>query len=103
MGVVGALQFDVIQARLEAEYGVPTVLEALPHTLARWVISPDVSVEALPEREEVLVTRAGDGRLVMLFASPFFVDYFAEKFPALRLATIDSIEAANGAPARRTS
>ena len=40
LAVVGRLQFEVVQARLEAEYGVTTVLEALPYKLARWLEGP---------------------------------------------------------------
>jgi peptide chain release factor 3 len=38
LGVVGALQFDVIVGRLAAEYGVESRVEPLSYTTARWVI-----------------------------------------------------------------
>ena len=48
LAVVGRLQFEVVQARLEAEYGVTTVLEALPYKLARWLEGPEEVLENLP-------------------------------------------------------
>src|SRR5688500_9936962 len=38
VGVVGALQFDVIEARLQSEYGIRCRLEPLPHVAARWPV-----------------------------------------------------------------
>ena len=37
LAAVGQLQFEVVQARLENEYGVESQLEPLTYTLARWV------------------------------------------------------------------
>ena len=37
LAAVGQLQFEVVQFRLETEYGVETRLELLPFTVARWV------------------------------------------------------------------
>ncbi len=41
VGTVGALQFDVIQHRLEHEYGAACRFEALPYTRACWLTSDD--------------------------------------------------------------
>jgi peptide chain release factor 3 len=37
LGVVGRLQFEVVQFRMISEYGVKTSLEPLPYTLVKWV------------------------------------------------------------------
>ena len=37
IGVVGALQLDVLTARLEAEYGLATRLDGAPYQAARWL------------------------------------------------------------------
>jgi len=83
LAVVGMLQFDVVQARLESEYNVPTRLEPLSYQMARWVHGPEDVVENLPTRHEVLFARDSRERLVALFGSPFYVNYYTEKFPAL--------------------
>ncbi len=41
IGVVGALQFDVIASRLANEYGVKGSFEAVPYTAARWIRAKD--------------------------------------------------------------
>lgn len=81
LAVVGQLQFDVVQARLEAEYKVPTELERLPHTLARWVEGSDKAFASLPSRTEVLLARDSEDRKVVLFTAPFILKYYTEKYP----------------------
>jgi peptide chain release factor 3 len=41
IGVVGALQLDVLTARLNAEYGLATRLDGAPYQAARWLDADD--------------------------------------------------------------
>ena len=41
VGVVGALQLDVVSARLESEYGIQCSVEPLSHVAARWPVPND--------------------------------------------------------------
>src|SRR5438874_11639954 len=41
LGAVGALQLEVLQYRLEHEYGAQLLLDRLPHQVARWVTGAD--------------------------------------------------------------
>jgi peptide chain release factor 3 len=41
VGVVGALQFDVLKDRIKNEYNMPIRYEAAPYTTARWVVAED--------------------------------------------------------------
>jgi peptide chain release factor 3 len=81
LAVVGQLQFDVVQARLEMEYNVSAVREPLPHTLARWVEGTDKALSSLPARAEVLLARNSEERMIALFGSSFIMKYYAEKNP----------------------
>lgn len=81
LAVVGVLQFDVVRARLEAEYNVVTRLEPLPYQVARLVEGPEEKVAALPWDMGLLRTQDSDGRLVALFRSEFEVGYYAERYP----------------------
>mmetsp|Transcript_14772 Transcript_14772/g.60016 ORF Transcript_14772/g.60016 Transcript_14772/m.60016 type:complete len:394 (+) Transcript_14772:994-2175(+) len=40
LAAVGQLQFDVVQQRLQDEYGVESKLEPLGYSVARWVLGP---------------------------------------------------------------
>ncbi len=81
LAVVGRLQFDVVQARLEAEYGVSTKLEPLTYRLARWLDGPGEAIERLPWGHGLLRARDAAGQTVALFRSQFDLDYCRDKHP----------------------
>ncbi len=90
LAVVGQLQFDVVQARLKAEYNVPTDLERLPHILMRWIKGADDVIEKLPNRGEVMIARDARDEWVALFSSTFFLKHYTEKNPELRFVEINA-------------
>jgi peptide chain release factor 3 len=81
VGVIGTLQFDVIEARLSAEYGIPCTLDRLPHTAARWPIGADIASLTVPMG--VMRTVDRKGRDVLLFQTAWEVSYTAEKNPGV--------------------
>jgi peptide chain release factor 3 len=81
LAVVGQLQFEVVQARMLDEYGVVTHLEPMPHQLSRWVNAQDDQIARLPWGENLLQAQDVDGRVVALFATPFYLRYYDEKYP----------------------
>ena len=83
LAVVGVLQFEVVQARLEAEYNVVTRLEILPHRLSRWVEGSEEQINQLPWRYALLRTEDRNGRLVALFNSEHELNYYIDKHPDL--------------------
>ena len=84
LAAVGQLQFDVVRARLEAEYGVATILEPLPYRFSRWVDGPADMVDRLPWGHGLLKARDSQERLVALFKSQFDLDYCLQKFPEVK-------------------
>ena len=83
VAVVGILQFEVVQARLESEYNVKTRLNMLPHTLCRWVDGPAEQIDALPWRYSMIRAQDMDGRLVALMNSPHELNFYDNKYPEL--------------------
>ena len=83
LAVVGVLQFEVVQARLEDEYGVQTRLERLPHKISRWVEGSDEEIAKLPWRYGLVKLNDGDGRLVALFNSEHELNYYKDKYPTI--------------------
>ena len=85
LGVVGQLQFEVLQSRVASEYGVSITLEQPPYELARW-ISADDSAELQKfintHRGELATDR--DGALVFLAESPWMLKYKTERFPDVK-------------------
>ncbi len=88
ISVVGILQFEVMQARLENEYNVATRLNMLPHSLCRIVEGPDDLIEALPWQYSMIRTEDRFGNLVALINSAHDLNYYASKYPELTFLEI---------------
>jgi len=83
VGVVGALQFDVIASRLRTEYSVEVQVDAAPYAAARWLADPSKPIPPLGGGAVVAVDR--QERLVILFASEWEVQYFERQHPTIAL------------------
>ena len=83
VGVVGALQFDVITSRLQTEYGVEVQIDSSPYTVARWVADPAQRIPSLGGQTTLAIDR--QDRRVLLFASEWEVQYFAKQHAAIPL------------------
>ena len=88
LGAVGQLQFEVVQYRLETEYGAQSRLESAPWKIARWLAGEpqEVSEDILPSGAR-LATDAGD-KTVLLFESQWSCDYFVQRNPKLPLTAL---------------
>ncbi len=83
VGVVGALQFDVITSRLGTEYGVEVDVDPTAYTAARWVAAPVRSAPSPGGQGAVAVDR--QERRVFLFASEWEVQYYERQHPEVTL------------------
>lgn len=85
LAAVGHLQFEVVQYRLQSEYGVETQIEHLgEYTHARWL---DGEPQALDKVEWIVNARKAmdaDGRLVALIKGEWALNYMMEKNPDIR-------------------
>jgi peptide chain release factor 3 len=87
LAVVGKLQFDVVQARLENEYNVPTQVEILPMEVARWVTGPEDQILSIRGRQEIILAKDSENNYVTLFAEMFYLKYIMSKLPELKFDT----------------
>jgi peptide chain release factor 3 len=81
LAAVGDLQFDVVEARLAAEYTIETVVERLPHTCARWIEGDPATLDRVhwPPRSIRCLDR--DGNLVVVFSSDWELQYCINHYP----------------------
>ncbi|MBA4150075.1 MAG: peptide chain release factor 3 [Verrucomicrobia bacterium] len=78
LGAVGPLQFEVVQYRLQTEYGAESRLESAPWSIIRWVVSGSpVDDSILPTGARIAVDSAGNE--VLLFQEQWACDFFAER------------------------
>ncbi len=89
LAAVGQLQFEVVQYRLQSEYGVETRIEPLgEYTHARWLVGdPD----ALDRVEWIVNARKAvdaDGRPVALIKGEWALNYMMERNPDIRFSDV---------------
>ena len=85
VGAVGALQFDVLKVRLEGEYGVDVNIQPLSYSAVRWVRQSPVELNKLRLTSSTLIAQDRQGRPVLLFDSPWQIDWALENNPGLQL------------------
>jgi len=78
LGAVGALQFDVLQFRLEHEYGVEVVQDPLPFTIARWISGGPVDPREFEHGESSTLVEDKDGRPLALFRNDWALRWAQE-------------------------
>jgi peptide chain release factor 3 len=86
LGAVGALQFEVLQHRLAAEYGVEVKVERMPYQHCRWVVGPSFNAEAF-NREDSRVFVDRDDNYVVLFRSDWALRWSTDNFKDVQFLT----------------
>jgi peptide chain release factor 3 len=82
VGVIGALQLDVVEARMASEYGIACTVDRLPHVAARWPIVPEGVTLALPT-SGVLDVVDRYNRRALVFEADWVLRYTTEKNPGV--------------------
>lgn len=87
IGTVGALQYEVIQYRLEHEYGAKCSYENLNVHKACWVDPEDAKNEEFEEFKRVkqrFLARDKQGQMVFLSDSAFSLQMTEQKYPSIK-------------------
>lgn len=81
VGVVGALQLDVLQERLKSEYGLPIEYEQTRFAICRWISADDeAELERFMESHRSAIARDVDDAPVYLAESPYSLRYEEERW-----------------------
>jgi peptide chain release factor 3 len=86
MAAVGVLQFEVVQARMRAEYNVETVIENIPYTVARKTDAE--SADELGRQRGVEIFTRQDGELIALISDKWRLNYLQKELSDLTLDTL---------------
>lgn len=95
IGTVGALQYEVIQYRLEHEYGAKCTYEPLNVHKACWVEPEDVKSEEFKEFLRVkqrYMAKDKRGQLVFLADSAFSLQMTQQKYPSVKMHFVSEFE-----------
>ena len=91
VGVVGVLQFEVLEYRLRTEYGVEIRRRALPYEIIRWIVG-DVDVSSLNLTSDTRWVQDFRGNNLLLFTSSWCIDWALSKNPGLELRAFNHNE-----------
>ena len=90
LGAVGPLQFEVVQYRLESEYGAKSRLEQTNWKVLRWfpkdVTDEQLNQLVLPAGASIAIDK--DENRVILFTSEYSMGYFSSKYPEMELGEV---------------
>ncbi|MBY4895228.1 peptide chain release factor 3 [Rhodobacteraceae bacterium N5(2021)] len=86
VGVVGALQFEVLASRIELEYGLPVRFEASQFTSARWVHGNKDAVDAFANANKQHIATDNDGDPVYLTRLQWDIDRVGRDYPDITLS-----------------
>jgi peptide chain release factor 3 len=100
LGAVGPLQFEVVQYRMQTEYGADSRLESAPWKVLRWLSTED----GTPLDDSLLPTGArmgvdAGGRAIVLFPEEWSCNFFAERNPKVHLSALPAETKTEEAPA----
>ncbi len=89
LGAVGPLQFEVVQYRMQTEYGAESRLEHGPWKILRWAQTEN----NVPLEDVLLPTGAKlaydvANKPVILFTEQWACDFFADRNKAIRLSAL---------------
>jgi peptide chain release factor 3 len=88
LAAVGQLQLEVVQYRLENEYGVQTRIEPLGFSVARWVSGGWPALEKVGRIFNCKTVRDAWDRPVLLFKNDWNLNQLAEDHPDLELSAV---------------
>ncbi|MCL2933985.1 MAG: peptide chain release factor 3 [Trichodesmium sp. MAG_R03] len=87
LAAVGQLQLEVVQFRMQNEYGVETRVEMLPFSVARWVDGGWETLEKVGRLFNTVAVKDSWGRPVLLFKNEWNCQQVESEHPELKLNT----------------
>ena len=85
VGVVGVLQFEVLEYRLKTEYGVDVRRRAMPYELVRWVENENIKISDLNLTSDTKWVQDFKGNNLLLFTSSWCINWALQKNEGLQL------------------
>ncbi len=88
LAAVGQLQLEVVQFRLQNEYGIETILDVLPYSVARWVDGGWEALEKVGRIFNTTTVKDSMERPVLLFRNEWNCQQLQADHPDLKLSAI---------------
>ena len=97
VGVVGALQLDVLKVRLEVEYSLPVDFETARFSVCRWITADKDELQRFIDTHRGDIARDLDGDPVFLAPHEFGLNYEAERWKAVRFDAVKDYQVRDAA------
>ena len=93
VGVVGVLQFEVLEQRLKSEYNVGVYRQGLPYSILRWIDGDmdEAAARALNLTRETLRVEDMRGHKLLLFTSQWNLNWAEEHNPDVKLLEFGNV------------
>jgi peptide chain release factor 3 len=89
VGVIGALQLDVLSDRLHNEYGLPVGFDPAPCDTVRWISAENrADLDKFIERNRLQIARDLDGDPVFMAQSSFTLNWIEERSPEVKFTDL---------------
>ncbi|WP_371370692.1 peptide chain release factor 3 [Sporomusa aerivorans] len=88
IGVVGSLQFEVLEYRLKHEYGVDILMNRLPFSVARWLSGENLDVKSLKNMDNGLLVQDIKDRPVALINNEWQLRWVMERNPDVEFLVV---------------
>ena len=88
VGVVGALQFEVLADRIRTEFDVPVIFEPTSYYTARWIGGNPSDIDAFTAKNSGAIATDHDGAPVFLARNAWHLGKAEEDFPNIKLMKI---------------
>ncbi|WP_411679005.1 peptide chain release factor 3 [Clostridium thailandense] len=92
VGVVGVLQFEVLEYRLKHEYNVDIKMDRLAYRNIRWIESSDIPVNKLTLTSDTKVVKDLKERDILIFQSEWAINWALDHNKGLLLSDIGKAE-----------
>ena len=90
VGVVGVLQFEVLEYRLKQEYNVDIIREPLSYQYVRWIQNEDIDIKSLKISLDAKLLQDFRGNYLILFNSTYTIKSILDRNPGLILAEVNT-------------
>jgi len=88
VGVVGVLQFEVLEYRLKNEYGVDVLIESLPYRYVRWIKSDNFDRQNFSMTMDTMLVQDEDDNPVLIFQNDWSIRQIEDRNKNIKLEEI---------------
>lgn len=92
VGVIGHLQFEVLEYRLKSEYNTEIKITKIPYNFIRWIEKSDVKMHELNLTSDTKKAEDLKGRNILIFQNTWGIQWAIDKNPSIVLSDIGKFQ-----------